>query len=635
MKRETTLRALLVSFSLLGTLALPARSWSQSNPNPPYRPPTSSSTPSYRPPIKPESSSSPAAPTPVPAPAASNHAPTNPAPAATAPAASSAPGSPLMIAAVSIKNSPGVPDVGGHCIICGLVTGNLTAVEPNLVICVTSAGARSCTGICNPGHDCKAPLQSQVMLPDSGQAVHVEVLDNDKEGKISQLAAFDESNPTQCTEDQPCQVSDSDDQGAGTLVSFEFGDGCAPSGSASGSLGTAGPILVASTMFPAGLLPAQVNRSSRQGCAIPDFTFTSYSGLISSQQLFQAFLSLYQGSDSFKNLMNGLLTNHTTANVVIVYPKYKQWNDVVGKAVLAYQYFNANNPGANYKSPVASAFAYTEPSDRSGEYDVIISDDFLAQGYYPGWAPQQGYLGTERQVLPIELTLAYELASNVVGWSKNPNFQENAYQTLTNCIMEQAFPNFVPNGSNDTPQNTKGVTKYDSYATSAVLLPIDSTTAPHGIVVQPPPAGVKFANVCPSYCTQASSDPSPEQVQTYYFSTRKPGPALASLSFAKQSAGQSAAAVSGQKQAKNVNEVGPTTCALPADQAPVLAQLDGSGDDARFKQQSGIIHVDQDFSNTNSGKQPENQQNPQQDDSEKNQPNCNALNYFCGGSAPK
>jgi hypothetical protein len=574
--------------------------------------------------------------------------PASPSPSSPAPAQAASPSSvntPLMLQSVSIQNSPGVPDTGGHCIICGLVTGNLTAVEPNLVICVTPSGrtgaARSCTGICNPGHDCHAPLDSQVMLPASSHAVHVEVLDNDKEGKVTPLAAFDEMDATQCTAAQPCKVDDADDQAAGTLVSFEFGDPCATAGSASGSIGEAGPVLVASTIFPAGLLPAQVNRSSRQGCVIPDFTFTSYSELISSQQLFQAFMSLYQGSDSFKTLMNGLLSNHTTVNVVIVYPKYKQWSDVVAKAALAYQYFNANNPGANYKSPVAFAFAYTEPSDRSGEYDVIISDDFLAQGYYPGWAPQKGYMGTERQVLPIELTLTYELASNVVGWSANPNFQENAYQTLTNCIMEQAFPNFVPNGSNDTPQNTKGVAKYDSYATSAVLLPIDSTTAPHGIVVQPPPVGVNFAKVCPSYCAQTSSDPSPEQVQTYYFSTRKPGRSLESLSFAKQSAGQSAAAVSLQKQAKNVNEVGPTTCVLPADQAPFLAQMDGSGDDGRFKQKSGIIHVDQDFSNTNSSnvnqqnQQPENQENPQQDNSQKNTENCNFTNYFCANSAPK
>jgi hypothetical protein len=34
----------------------------------------------------------------------------------------------LMMRSVGIQNSPGVPDTGGHCIICGLLTGNLKAV---------------------------------------------------------------------------------------------------------------------------------------------------------------------------------------------------------------------------------------------------------------------------------------------------------------------------------------------------------------------------------------------------------------------------------------------------------------------------------------------------------------------------
>jgi hypothetical protein len=131
-----------------------------------------------------------------------------------------------LITSVSIQNSPGVPDTGGHCIICGLVVGNLTAVEPNLVICLTPTGApggqTACSDICAPGHDCKKPFF--MGLTGSNRSVHVKVFDNDKEGKVQKLAEFDESDAAQCTAAQPCKVNDSDDQSAGTLVSFEFGD---------------------------------------------------------------------------------------------------------------------------------------------------------------------------------------------------------------------------------------------------------------------------------------------------------------------------------------------------------------------------------------------------------------------------
>jgi hypothetical protein len=112
------------------------------------------------------------------------------------------------------------------------VTGNFTAVEPNLVICVTPSGAtgarRICTDVCPPGHDCKKPLGDGIWTEGTNSSVRVEVFDNDKQGKITPLAAFTESNPTQCTAAQPCKVDDADDQGAGTLVSFVFvpGNAC-------------------------------------------------------------------------------------------------------------------------------------------------------------------------------------------------------------------------------------------------------------------------------------------------------------------------------------------------------------------------------------------------------------------------
>ena len=85
--------------------------------------------------------------------------PSQPLPAAQTIAGSWSASNPPQIYTVSIHNAPVVDDKGSHCILCGLATGNLTAVEPNLGICVQPngvAGAKqSCTGVCMPGHDCK------------------------------------------------------------------------------------------------------------------------------------------------------------------------------------------------------------------------------------------------------------------------------------------------------------------------------------------------------------------------------------------------------------------------------------------------------------------------------------------------
>ena len=57
---------------------------------------------------------------------------------------------------VSIYDSPAVPDVGGHSIIGGLLTGKgFTAILPNLAVCMTPKDAnrarRVCTEICKIG----------------------------------------------------------------------------------------------------------------------------------------------------------------------------------------------------------------------------------------------------------------------------------------------------------------------------------------------------------------------------------------------------------------------------------------------------------------------------------------------------
>jgi hypothetical protein len=159
-----------------------------------------------------------------------------------APAASTGTNSPVtstLIQSVWIQNAPSVPDTGGHSILGGILRGNLSAVEPNLVICVTptgtSGGRRTCTDICPPGHYCQKEFGGGVRLNGANPSVHVEVLDDDKQGKISQLAAFDENDARKCLPDQPCMVDTT--ESIPMSVSFGFGgpEGCVAPTSVSGT----------------------------------------------------------------------------------------------------------------------------------------------------------------------------------------------------------------------------------------------------------------------------------------------------------------------------------------------------------------------------------------------------------------
>jgi hypothetical protein len=172
------------------------------------------STPSYRPPAKTASSAPPAAPSPAVVPGTLPTA--GPASAAAPPAAtgvnapssspaSFTPGTPLTMTSVSIKNSPGVPDLGGHSILGGILRGSLTAVEPNLFLCVTPTGGRkTCTDVCPPGHDCTQPLGEGIRINGANRSVRVEVMDNDKQGHITSLGVADITDTTMYTESQPC-----------------------------------------------------------------------------------------------------------------------------------------------------------------------------------------------------------------------------------------------------------------------------------------------------------------------------------------------------------------------------------------------------------------------------------------------
>lgn len=132
-----------------------------------------------------------------------------------------------QIYTVSIHDSPGVADAGSHCILCGLATGNFTAVEPNLGVCVWPNGVpgakTSCTNTCEPGHDCKQDFREPALLKYPGPSVHVVLVDvNRKTGQGTTIAEFDEPNALQCTLTGPCSVPNP--QGGNPFrIGFDFG----------------------------------------------------------------------------------------------------------------------------------------------------------------------------------------------------------------------------------------------------------------------------------------------------------------------------------------------------------------------------------------------------------------------------
>jgi hypothetical protein len=131
-----------------------------------------------------------------------SHAPASP--ASTQP--SSSPGLPQsnVINSVSIYDSPALPDVGGHSILGGLLTGKgFTAILPNLKVCAwptgANSGARACTEVCKPGHAClNQPFAGPGLTLASKQSMlTVDVIDVDRPGSEHHVVVFN-INPAKC-----------------------------------------------------------------------------------------------------------------------------------------------------------------------------------------------------------------------------------------------------------------------------------------------------------------------------------------------------------------------------------------------------------------------------------------------------
>jgi hypothetical protein len=384
-------------------------------------------------------------------------------------------GTAVTLTSISIQNSPGVPDLGGHSILGGVLRGSLTAVEPNLFLCVTPAGGRrTCTAVCQPGHDCTQPLGAGIRINGANPSVRVEVMDNDKQGHITSLGVADVADPTKCTQSLalqsqspappscvhtfPDQTSPDPAHGTDSTFYFDFEPvGC--------SVRTSPSSLTRSTMTVSGSLPTYTSAFAavvaQPAPSLPacTMTFTSYSNDITSQQLLNAFLSLWgngsalmPGSQLFRSNL-GKIPAPIQVNVLVVDTSDSQFPQMVGQASLAYSFFNAhykNKSGqtSSYRPPQGNEFAFTVPPDPHPDpkskqppaISVVISAQFLENAYYPTTGVDDGLSTAVNDLpLPIQLTLAYELGSNAFGIATQPKYQEHPRQTTTNCIMEQAF----------------------------------------------------------------------------------------------------------------------------------------------------------------------------------------------------
>ena len=123
-----------------------------------------------------------------------------------------------------------MPDVGGHSVIGGLLTGQgFTAVLPNLKVCArpkAKATGQVCTAVCKPGHQClNQPFGGRgLVLAPAETGVVVDVLDIDRGGAQQLVARFD-ADVAKCTNESHCTFAAADEQryGQDAAVEIAFG----------------------------------------------------------------------------------------------------------------------------------------------------------------------------------------------------------------------------------------------------------------------------------------------------------------------------------------------------------------------------------------------------------------------------
>src|ERR1700735_529961 len=88
----------------------------------------------------------------------------------------------------------------------------------------------------------------------------------------------------------------------------------------------------------------------------PNVTFTSYSKAATSQDVYNAYNSVYQNSSTFSGLMNQISPQ---VNVVVVDGDSPQFAAFQRAAQAGYDNLNANNQGSGLQTPPPNDYAFT------------------------------------------------------------------------------------------------------------------------------------------------------------------------------------------------------------------------------------------------------------------------------------
>jgi len=136
---------------------------------------------------------------------------------------------------VSIYDSPAMPDIGGHSILGGLLTGKgFGAINPNLQVCLTSAaGEKVCTSVCPPSHKCLSqPFRHALPHSSAESVLTIDVYDVDRPGSVHEIVEF-KRDPSQCTASRHCKVpvTDTATYGQNGIVEISFSAGGAAASS--------------------------------------------------------------------------------------------------------------------------------------------------------------------------------------------------------------------------------------------------------------------------------------------------------------------------------------------------------------------------------------------------------------------
>jgi hypothetical protein len=261
-----------------------------------------------------------------------------------------------------------------------------------------------------------------------------------------------------------------------------------PAGTPNPGNGTPAPANPAPTTPPTAGQPGQGPSGSGQSASTRKaiFTFVSCSGALTSQDLFDAYTSLYTGSSTFESRMDSITDD---VFVMVVDGGAGFGLRFQNAAARGYANLDGNNVGSGLDAPPATDYAFTfvqknapaaaSPATSSSEpaatIMVVISAQALQNNSYPtGYRPPDpsGSIVSpsvlEKSKVSVQQPLAYELGQNAWGFSQDPKYTEKPNEDDTNTIMGElgrsANQNFVPNATENTKthQIMSGAAFFDS-----------------------------------------------------------------------------------------------------------------------------------------------------------------------------